>query len=83
MLARIHALKSEHPLWGYCRIWAHLRYVDELVVNQKRVYRLMGQHDLLVKPNQKIKAKRKSSRSKPRPERQPLVGHIYDQGDDR
>ena len=69
LLTRIRALKAEHPFWGYRRIWAHLRYVDELMVNRKRVYRLMGKHDLLVKPNQKIKAKRKATRPKPRPER--------------
>jgi transposase-like protein len=37
LLERIRALKAEHPFWGYRRIWAHLRYVDGLAVNQKRV----------------------------------------------
>jgi HTH-like domain len=32
---RIRALKAEHPFWGYRRIWAYLRYVDGLAVNQK------------------------------------------------
>ena len=37
LLERVRELKAEHPFWGYRRIWAHLRYVDGLVVNQKRV----------------------------------------------
>ena len=51
LLERIRALKAEHPFWGYRRIWAYLRYVDGLVVNQKRVYGVMKAADLLVKPN--------------------------------
>jgi len=40
LLERIRALKAEHPFWGYRRIWAHLRYVDGLVVNQSRRARI-------------------------------------------
>jgi putative transposase len=50
LLERIRDLKAEHPFWGYRRIWAYLRYVDGLVVNQKRVYGVMKANDLLVKP---------------------------------
>jgi putative transposase len=39
----------------------------QLPVNRKRVLRVMREHNLLVKPNLKLKAKRTSSRSKPRP----------------
>jgi putative transposase len=67
ILARIHQLKSEHPFWGYRRIWAHLKFVDKLPVNKKRILRLMRQHDLLVKPNLRLKAKRTPSKSKPVP----------------
>lgn len=66
LLARIRELKAEHPFWGYRRIWAHLRYVDSLVVNQKRVYALMKANDLLVKPNARLRAKRKADTKKPR-----------------
>ena len=51
LLERIRALKADHPFWGYRRIWAYLRYVDGLIVNQKRVYGVMKAADLLVKPN--------------------------------
>ena len=34
LLERIRGLKAEHPFWGYRRIWAYLRYVDGLIVNQ-------------------------------------------------
>lgn len=69
LLGRIRAVRANHPFWGYRRVWAHLRYVDELEVNLKRIYRLMRSHDLLVKPDLKIKARRKPDQSKPRPTR--------------
>jgi putative transposase len=68
ILERIRALKSDHPFWGYRRIWAYLQYVDGLPVNQKRILRLMRENNLLVKPNMKIKASR-IEKPKPRPSR--------------
>ena len=65
----MRALKVEHPFWGCRRIWAHLRYVDGLMVNQKRVDGLMKAADLLVRPNPKLRAKRKADTRKPRPTR--------------
>jgi hypothetical protein len=32
-------------------MWAYLRYLDGLIVNQKRVYGVMKMGDLLVRPN--------------------------------
>jgi len=69
LLQRIREIKLEHPFWGYRRVWAYLRYVDGLLVNKKRVYRLMREHNLTVKPNQRLIAKRVSERPKPRPDR--------------
>ena len=69
LLERIQALKAEHPFWGYRRIWAYLRFVDQLPVNKKRILRLMREHHLLVTPNQRLKAKRTPTRSKPKPTR--------------
>jgi putative transposase len=66
---RIKEIKAEHPFWGYRRTWAHLKYVDKLDINKKRVFRLMQKHELLVKPNMRIKAIRTPSRSKPKPDR--------------
>jgi putative transposase len=65
----IQALKAEHPFWGYRRIWAYLRFVDHLPVNRKRVLRLMREHQLLVKPNLRLKAKRTPTGGKPKPTR--------------
>jgi transposase InsO family protein len=65
-LERIQALKAEHPFWGYRRIWAHLRFVDKLTVNKKRIFRLMREAGLAVKPNLRLRAKRTSLKSKPR-----------------
>ena len=50
LLQRIQALKAEHPFWGYRRIWAYLRFVEQLPVNKKRILRLMREHHLLVPP---------------------------------
>lgn len=69
IVEQMRSLKSFHPFWGYRRVWAHLRYVDGLDVNKKRILRLMRQHKLLVEPNQSLKAVRTSGRSKPKPDR--------------
>ncbi len=67
VVQRSQPLKAAHPFWGYRRIWAPLRCVDGLLVNTKRVLRLMRPHGLLVKANPRLKATRTPSRSKPRP----------------
>jgi putative transposase len=69
LVQRICALKAEHPFWGYRRIWAYLRFVEQLPVNKKRIWRLMREHHLLVPPNLRLKAKRTPTRSKPKPTR--------------
>ena len=56
LLERVRELKADHPFWGYRRVWAYLRYIDALTVNQKRVYGVMKANDLLVKPNPKLLA---------------------------
>jgi len=69
IVERIRKLKGEHPFWGYRRIWAHLKYIDGFEINKKRVLRLMQKHDLLVKPDTKLKAIRTPTKSKPKPHR--------------
>ena len=66
-LPRIQALKAAHPFWGYRRIWAYLRFVEQLSINKKRILRLMREHQLLVQPNRRLKAQRTPTRSKPKP----------------
>ena len=66
LLERIKDIKGEHPFWGYRSVWAYLRYIDGLIVNKKRVYRLMRENNLTVKPNTRLIAKRVSERPKPR-----------------
>lgn len=51
ILERTKSIKAEHPFWGYRRVWAYLRYIDALIINKKRVYRLMRENNLTVKPN--------------------------------
>lgn len=63
----IEFIKGEHPFWGYRRTWAYLRYKERLNINPKRVYRLMAINNLLVKPNEKLKAKRTINTKKPSP----------------
>jgi putative transposase len=69
LLPRLAALKAEHPFWGYRRVWAYLRFAEQLPVNKKRLWRLMREHRLLVPPDLRLKAKRTPSRSKPKPTR--------------
>jgi len=69
ILERIKELKTAHPFWGYRRIWAQLKFGEGVEVNKKRIYRLMGQNGLLVKPGNKLKATRTPQASKPRPTR--------------
>ena len=69
LLERVRELKADHPFWGYRRVWADLRYIDGLTVNQKCVYGVMKANDLLVKPNPKLRARRKADTRKPRPSR--------------
>jgi putative transposase len=68
IVARLRELKSDHPFWGYRHCWAHLRYVDQLDVNKKRVYRLLKEHSLLATQT-KHEVARVSTRPKPKPDR--------------
>jgi putative transposase len=68
ILERLRELKGEHPFWGYRHCWAHLRYVDGLEINKKRVYRLLKEHNLLATQT-KHEVPRVSTRPKPRPDR--------------
>lgn len=68
IVERLRQLKCEHPFWGYRHCWAHLRYVDKLDVNKKRVYRLLKEQHLLATQT-KHEVMRVSTRPKPRPDR--------------
>ena len=74
LLERIEDLKAEHPLWGYRRVWAYLRYRQATPVNKKRIYRLMKEDALLVTKLYKTRAKRTIYRPKPRAQR---PNHIW------
>jgi hypothetical protein len=67
LVASIRRIKADHPFWGYRRVWAYLRYVEQQRITPKRVYRLMKRHDLLVHPNLRLKASRVAQRRKPKP----------------
>ncbi len=69
LLPCVQTLKAAHPFWGYRRIWAYLRFVEQRAVNKKRILRLMREHQLLVPPNLRLRAKRRPVQSKPKPTR--------------
>jgi putative transposase len=64
---RIRELKAEHPFWGYRRIWAYLHCVEQRPINKQRILRLMREHQLLVTPHLRLRAKRTPLGKKPRP----------------
>jgi transposase InsO family protein len=68
LLEQIRVIKSEHPFWGYRRVWAYLRFIAQLPVNRKRIYRLLKENNLLVRAETRLLAKRVSNTKKPRPE---------------
>jgi len=68
LLAEIKAIKTDHPLWGYRRVWSYLKYRQGIPVNKKRVYRLMKEQNLIVTPNVRLKARRGPLRPKPHAE---------------
>ena len=51
IVQRIKEIKAEHPFWGYRRTWAHLKFVDKLEINKKRVLRLMQKLSMLADSN--------------------------------
>ena len=65
----IEAVKGDHPLWGYRRVWAYLRYRQGHVVGKNRIYRVMKENHLLVTKQMKLRAKRTPMRPKPRASR--------------
>ena len=70
LLEDIRALKSDHPNWGYRRVWAYLRrhQYKGARINHKRIYRLMKADHLLVPKNIRLKANRTRTKDKPRTE---------------
>lgn len=65
LLKPIATLKAEHPAWGYRRIWAYLRYRQNLKVGKNRIYRLLKENKLLATQTRQLKASRCFNRSKP------------------
>lgn len=68
LLTQIKDIKTDHPLWGYRRIWSYLKYRQGISVNKKRVYRLMKEQKLIVTKDVRLKAKRGPIRPKPHAE---------------
>jgi putative transposase len=48
LVARINELIAQHPTFGYRRIWARLRFGDQLLINKKKVHRILRQHGWMV-----------------------------------
>ena len=69
IIAGIITIKSEHPLWGYRRVWAYMRYRQGIFVGRNRIYRLMKENKLLITKQSKLLAKRKPIKPKPRADR--------------
>ena len=48
LVEKLKELRLLHPFWGYRRMTAWLKHREGLVVNRKRVYRLMRENGLIV-----------------------------------
>lgn len=69
LIEEIKGIKSEHPFWGYRRVWARLKYrLGYQTLNRKKVYRLMKEYKLLAHQTKK-KARRIPLGSKPKANR--------------
>ena len=67
-LAEIKNVKTDHSLWGYRRVWSYLKYRQGIPVNKKHIQHLMKEHNLIVTPDVRHKAKRDPIRPKPHAE---------------
>ena len=56
MLAIIQPIKAEHPAWGYRRIWAYLKYREQIPVGKRRIYRILKEHNLLAINTRRLRA---------------------------
>jgi len=65
VVKKLKELRLLHPFWGYRRMTAWLNHREGLVVNQKRVYRLMRENGLVVE-QVRHKAVRSFQRGKPK-----------------
>ena len=65
LLEQIKEIKTDHPLWGYRRIWSYLKYRQGISVNKKRIYRIMKEQNLIITKLQRLKARRGPMRPKP------------------
>ena len=64
LVERMHAIQGEFPAYGYRRITAQLR-ADGVLVNRKRVARLMRLHGLQVRPRRRYVATTDSDHDSP------------------
>ena len=64
IVERIGAICAEFPAYGYRRVTAQLRH-DGVVVNHKKVMRLMKEHDLSVRPRRRYVATTDSNHGGP------------------
>jgi hypothetical protein len=63
---RLQALTAEHPVGGYRRLWAYLRFVEQRPVHKPRVRRLRREQRWLVPPNRTLQATRTPTGREPR-----------------
>ena len=74
LLEPIQTLKAQHPAWGYRRIWAYLRYRQNLKVGKNRIYRLLRENKLLATQTRQLKASRSVNTTKPKTD---VPNHIW------
>ncbi len=63
LLQEIKEIIKAHPFWGYRRVWAYLRYRRGLLMNKKRVLRIMKVNGLL----KKVKSNKPARKTRDKP----------------
>ena len=81
MAGRLHELVKQHPTFGYRRLWALLRFGQDVVVNLKKVHRIVKLRGWQVKErlaSPRPRVQQKASRSEGSNQRWAMdVTHIY------
>ena len=68
IMEKIKEIKIRHPFWGYRRLTAWLKYREKLIINEKRVRRIIKEENLMP-GSEKVQSEKNFPEEKGRAER--------------